>query len=234
MIFATITDTTTVSNTCYTYNTTNTIQPCIKMCYTELKLSLVPNQTLYPPSQFDTISGSCPSKMDQDQLVSTLAFHWSNSSSRFRLSFSFRLNLVSTDKSIFSSQDVWYLYMVNFTVESTHSNRSLSSSRNPTLYAHARQYYECVVPLSVPLCGHISHLPATLTITNIAIQPFNLSDTNFEFKYPFNCVNKGIPFYIPIAVSGILAAFVLFLGFCFLTRRFSRKKHRRYERLIPH
>ena len=233
VICVTIPVTTTGTNTCYTYNTTGTLQPCIRICYKELKLSLVPNQTLFPPNQFNNISGSCPSKINQFQMASTLKFHWANSSSKFELSFNFRLNLVSTDNSIFSTQDVWYLDMVNFTVNETHSYQYLSSSRNPNLYAHARQYYECVAPLTVPLLGHKSHLPATLTITNIVIQPFNLSDTNFEFKYSSNCLNKGIPFYIPMTVSGILATFVLFLFFCFLTRHFFRKKHRRYERLIP-
>lgn len=233
VICVTAPTTTTRTNTCYTYDTTATSQPCIRMCYSELELSIVPNVTILSPNKFENISGSCPDKISQEQIASTLTFHWSNYGSKFELSFSFRLNLESTDNSIFSSQDVWYLNMVNFTVNNTHSYQHRLSSSDPTFSAHARQYYKCVAPLTVPLRGHISHLSATLTVTNIAIQPFNLSDTNFEFKYSSNCVNEGIPFYIPISVAGILCTFVLFLGFCFLARHFSRRKYRRYERLIP-
>ena len=219
--------------TCYSYSVTNAHMPCVKVCFQAMELTLYETGTnsshVYTLNNITRLTGTCPQRYSSDYVTSSITFH---SSIKLELTLSFRLNLESTRDSIFSTQDIWYLYTVNVSSNYTHSYGYALSSSNPTFSAHAMQAYKCVASLVLPLSGHIPHQIGTLNVTNFIMQPFNLSDTAFDFKYYANCHTAGIPFYIPIIVCGILVTFVLFLVLSYLIGYLARQKSRRYERLV--
>ena len=217
--------------TCYSYNETNTSLPCVKICFQDMELTLLQTGTnttkVYNMNNFSQIRGTCPNKYSSSYLTSSMTFNSTN----LELTLLFRLNLVPTHDTIFRIQDIWYLYAINVTSKYSHSYGYVLSSSKPTFFAHARQAYKCVAPLELPLSGHIPTQYGTIVLSNYVIQPFNLSDTEFGFKYFANCKETGIPFYIPILVAGILATFVLFLVLSYLIGYFSRR-NRSYDRLV--
>ena len=221
---------------CYSYNDPNTLQPCVKVCFQDMELTLYQTGTntnqVYKMNKITRLDGTCPIRYSSNYVTSSLTFHSTNSSVKLELTLSFRLNLESTNDYIFSAKDIWYVYAIHISSNYLHSYGYNLSSSNPTFFAHARQAYKCVASLIVPLSGHYSTQYGTINLTNYMMQPFNLSDTEFDFKYFATCREAGIPFYIPILVAGILATFVLILVLTYLIGCFNRRNTRRYTRLL--